>query len=117
MRCNKISHKFTFTAEQPKPRRRQRVTLPEALPEDDDSSWAAAPVTNMVAPKTNDSDDNDDDEHKVSTNQSHQSINQFIDGQSINQPISQSASQYLTDWLTDSINQFYKLQIWGTGCL
>lgn len=50
--------------EQPRPRRRQRVTFPEALPDDDDSAWAAVPVTNMIEPTENESED-DDVKYKV----------------------------------------------------
>lgn len=46
-----------FTVEQPRPRRRQRVVLPEVGPDDDDSTWVGAPVTNVIDPEEQDQEE------------------------------------------------------------
>ncbi|KAK3715616.1 hypothetical protein QZH41_009608 [Actinostola sp. cb2023] len=56
----KVVIKLQSDFEQPRPRRRQRVIFPEALADDDDSAWAAAPVTNMIEPEEHENEENDE---------------------------------------------------------
>ena len=57
-----LSH---LVVEQPRPRKRQRVVFPEALPEDEDTAWVGAPVINRIEPEEIATEDSDDTKIKV----------------------------------------------------